>query len=102
MSTPYPMVPTLPPRPPDRMGGSQVAWAVWLGCTTPRRLAGEWGISAGFATSLLRGACLDGLIDRIRRGHYSAAAPAGVAEQLRPPRVLATYAADLRSASPAA
>lgn len=47
---------------PTRLGPAEVAWAVHLGCSTPQRLAREWGITAALARSLILGAVEAGLV----------------------------------------
>ena len=98
----YPTVQALPPSRPERKGVAEVAWAVWLGCTTARRLAGEWGVSSLRAAQLLADAAAAGRIVRLRRGRYSAGAPRGVAVEVRPLPRLTSYAAADRRSTPAA
>jgi len=47
-----------------------IAWAVFLGCSTPCRLAAEWRIPKGTAATLLVRASRSGWVRRFRRGQY--------------------------------
>lgn len=60
------------PKPPDY---GNVAWAVYLGCDTPYRLAREWGIGKQLAASMLHSSYRCGFIRRVGYGEYASDRP---------------------------
>ncbi len=48
--------------------GSPLAWAVFLGATTARKLAGEWGVSPATARKRLERGVHNGELVRVRKG----------------------------------
>jgi hypothetical protein len=98
----YPSVVPLPAVSPERTGMAEIAWAVWLGCTTPKRLAAEWGIGNLTAAQRLERASRAGWIQHVSRGHYRAAPPRGARDETRPLWRAIAYAAADRRSTPAA
>ncbi len=49
---------------------TSTAWAVYLGCTTAKRLANELGITESSARGRLRRAHLNGLVSKVSKGLY--------------------------------